>query len=132
LDEVSGAARRVARRRGGVRAHGSRDGVVYFPDDEWFAEERFMTQHEDEAIDRRLAELASATDRIAATAGFTRRVMQAVRAEGLFREEILRSSWRLGPIAAVAAAIAVFWAVSSEHATDAVLATSDDAVELAW
>lgn len=91
-----------------------------------------MTQHEDEAIDKRLAELASATDRIAATAGFTLRVMQAVRAEALFREEILRSSWRLGPIAAVAAAVAVFWAVSSEHATDAVLLTSDDAVEVAW
>jgi hypothetical protein len=84
----------------------------------------------DDAVDRRLAELGRATESIRARAAFSDRVMLRVLAEGAgWREELLRSARRLVPLAALAAVIALVWAVQSETSTDEALAVAEDQEE---
>jgi hypothetical protein len=79
-----------------------------------------------EDIDRRLAHLSSATQAVRPSAGFSARVMQAIDAESApsFWENAWFSSRRLLPVAAIAAALAVGWAVQVDRSVDDELATS--------
>ena len=83
-----------------------------------------MTDLED--IDQRLARLAGATYAVRPSAAFAARVMQAVHAEAVpgFWENAWFSSRRLLPVAAIAAALAVGWAVQVDRSVDDELATS--------
>lgn len=84
----------------------------------------------DDAVDRRLAELGRATESIRARGGFADRVMLRVLAEGAgWRDELVRSARRLVPLAALAAVIAMVWAVASETSTDEALAVAEDEEE---
>jgi hypothetical protein len=85
-----------------------------------------------EDIDQRLARLARGTEAVRPSAGFSARVMLAVNAEAApnFLESAWFSSRRLLPIAAIAAAIAVVWAVQVDRSVDDELATSYASVEL--
>ena len=89
---------------------------------------------EDERIETRLAELGRATSALSARAGYFERVMLAVHAETRtgWRNELVRSARRLVPIAAVAAAGALTWAVLSERSADEAFAAWDETVELEW
>lgn len=87
-----------------------------------------MTEPHDE-VDRRLGELARATEPIRAQSGFAQRVMLRVAAEGGWREELVRSARRLVPLAALAAVVAVTWAVLSASTTDEALAVAEENVE---
>ncbi len=87
-----------------------------------------MTEPHDE-VDRRLGKLARATESIRARSGFAERVMLRVAAEGGWREELVRSSRRLVPLAALAAVAAVAWAVLSASTTDEALAVAEENVE---
>jgi len=84
-------------------------------------------------IDERLAHLAAATRDITPRADFTARVMQAVQAEQgpLFVRAMVRAGRRFVPVAAIAAAVALVWAVRADDSLDEVLATYD-ATELPW
>jgi hypothetical protein len=79
-----------------------------------------------EDIDQRLARLSGATNAARPSAGFSARVMQAVDAESVpgFWENAWFSSRRLLPVAAIAAALAVGWAVQVDRSVDDELATS--------
>jgi hypothetical protein len=83
-----------------------------------------VTDQED--IDQRLARLASATHALRPSAGFAARVWQAIDAEARpsFWENAWFSSRRLLPVAAIAAALAVGWAVQVDRSVDDELATS--------
>jgi hypothetical protein len=85
-------------------------------------------------VDRRLGELGAATEPIRAGRGFADRVMLRVMAEGVgWRDELVRSGRRLVPLAALAAVLAVAWAVISESSTDqAVAVAEDDEEEILW
>jgi len=85
-----------------------------------------------EDIDQRLARLAGATHPLRPSAGFSARVLQAIDAEALpgFWENAWFSSRRLLPVAAIAAALAVGWAVQVDRSVDDELATSYASVEL--
>jgi hypothetical protein len=86
----------------------------------------------DQDIDARLARLASATQGIAPSAGFSARVMQAVAAEPASTLMALQKpAWRFFPIGVLAAAIALFWAVSVDGEVSEAMAASDD-TELSW
>lgn len=89
-----------------------------------------MTDHED--IDQRLARLGRGTEALRPSAGFSARVMQAISAEAApsFLESAWFSSRRLLPVAAIAAALAVVWAVQAERSVDDELATSYASVGL--
>jgi hypothetical protein len=89
-----------------------------------------VTDFED--IDQRLARLARATDALRPSAGFSTRVLQAVAAEAApsFLESAWSSSRRFLPVAAIAAALAVVWAVQVDRSVDDELATSYASVEL--
>ncbi len=83
-----------------------------------------MTDQED--IDRRLARLSDATEGLRPSAGFSARVMLAIDAQpapGIF-ETAWFSARRLVPVAAIAAALAVVWAVQVDGTVDDELATS--------
>jgi hypothetical protein len=79
-----------------------------------------------EDIDRRLARLSSATHAVRPSVGFSARVMQAIDAESAPScwENAWFSSRRLLPVAAIAAALAVGWAVQVDRSVDDELATS--------
>ena len=83
-----------------------------------------MTDHED--IDQRLARLSSETAALRPTSGFSARVMLAIGAQAApsFFETTWFSARRMLPIAAVAAALAVVWAVQVDGSVDDDLATS--------
>jgi hypothetical protein len=83
-------------------------------------------------IDARLAELGSATEPIRARSGFAERVMMATAVENGWQRELVRSARRLIPVAALAALVALAWAVASESSTDAAIAVADDSLELEW
>jgi hypothetical protein len=85
-----------------------------------------------EDIDQRLARLTGATHPLRPSAGFSARLSAAIAAEALpgFWENAWFSSRRLLPIAAVAAALAVGWAVQVDRSVDDELATSYASVEL--
>lgn len=92
-----------------------------------------MTNRED--IEQRLARLTGETAALRPSAGFSARVMQAIDGEALrtkgdavpakgFWETAWLSSRRLVPLAAVAAVLAVGWAIHVESSVDDALATS--------
>ena len=88
-----------------------------------------MTWEDD--MEARLARLGRATDELRPSAGFSARVMAAVEREqapGLL-ELLWVSSKRLLPIAAVAAACAVVWAVQSQTTVDDALAVTYGSVD---
>ena len=89
-----------------------------------------MTDHED--IDQRLSRLSRATEGLRASAGFSSRVMLAVSAEAMptFFHTTWLSARRLLPAAAIAAALAVGWAVQVDGTVDDELANSYAALEL--
>jgi hypothetical protein len=83
-----------------------------------------VTDQED--IDQRLARLSGATDALRASTGFSARVMLAVNAQAApsFLETTWFSARRLLPVAAIAAAMAVVWAVQVDGAVDDELAAT--------
>lgn len=85
-----------------------------------------MSDRED--IDQRLARLSGETNALRPSVGFSARVMQSIELEALrapsFWENAWRSSRRLIPVAAVAAVVAVAWAVQVESSVDDALASS--------
>jgi len=89
-----------------------------------------VTDHEE--MDQRLARLARATDGIRPSAGFSLRVQRAIDAEAV--PSIFDLAWssarHLVPVAAIAAALAVTWAVQMDRSIDDDLATSYASVEL--
>jgi hypothetical protein len=87
---------------------------------------------EQEDIEQRLARLTGATDGLRPSAGFSARVMLAIDREAApsFLEAAWFSARRLVPVAAIAAALAVVWAVQVDNSVDDELATSYAAVEL--
>jgi hypothetical protein len=87
---------------------------------------------EQEDIEQRLARLAGATGAVRPSAGFSARVMLAIDTEAApsFLEAAWFSARRLVPVAAIAAALAVVWAVQVDNSVDDELATSYAAVEL--
>jgi hypothetical protein len=87
---------------------------------------------EQEDIEQRLARLSGATDGLRPSAGFSSRVMLAIEAEAApsFLEATWFSARRLLPVAAMAAALAVVWAVQVDGSVDDELATTYAAVEL--
>jgi hypothetical protein len=86
----------------------------------------------DEDIDAKLARLASATAGVRPRADFSGLVMQRIGHEQLGTLYALRApARRFLPLGMLAAALAMFWAVSVDNQVDEALASSDD-VELAW
>ena len=87
-----------------------------------------MTDQED--IEQRLARLSASTEGLRPSARFAANVMAAIEAEGSgarlpgFFEAAWFSARRMMPIAAVAAALAVVWAVQVDGAVDDDLATT--------
>lgn len=83
--------------------------------------------NDQEDIEQRLARLSSATQGLRPSAGFSARVMLAIDgaapAPGIF-ETAWFSARRLLPVAAVAAALAVVWAVQVDGTVDDELATT--------
>jgi hypothetical protein len=88
--------------------------------------------HENEDMDERLARLSDATASLGPSAGFSSRVMQRIAEEPAAGLTALRlPAWRFFPIGALAAALALFWAVSVQGEVDEAMAVSDD-TELSW
>jgi hypothetical protein len=88
--------------------------------------------HEDQDIDAELARLAQATESVRPRAGFSSRVMQRIAEEPPSALAALRQpAWRLFPVGALLAAVALFWAVSVQGEVDEAMALSDD-TELSW
>jgi len=87
---------------------------------------------EQEDFEQRLSRLAGATDALRPSAGFSARVMLAIDAQAAptFFETTWLSARRLLPVAAIAAAMAVVWAVQVDGAVDDTLAASYASVEL--
>lgn len=92
-----------------------------------------MTGERDETLDGRLARLGGATGGLRPRGGFNDRVMRAVHASrpGFF-ESVLRPARAMVPVALMAAALAMGWAVRTDHAADQALASSFDVVEMEW
>jgi hypothetical protein len=88
--------------------------------------------HED--VSDRIARLGRATEAIRPSAGFTARVMGLLEVDQPmgWLDLVGLSSRRLLPVAALAAAVAVGWAVQSQSSADDALAVSYGAVELEW
>ena len=89
-----------------------------------------MTDLED--IDQRLARLGRSTEGLRPSAGFSARVMSSIQSQATpsFLESAWFSSRRLLPVAAIAAALAVVWAVQVDRSVDDELATSYASVGL--
>jgi hypothetical protein len=85
-----------------------------------------------EDLEQRLARISGATDALRPSAGFSARVMLAIEQESApsFLEATWFSARRLLPVAAIAAAMAVVWAVQVDATVDDELATSYAAMEL--
>jgi hypothetical protein len=89
-----------------------------------------MSHEED--IERRLARLASATADVKPRADFSGRVMQRIGQEQLGTLYALRTpARRFLPLGVLAAAVAMFWAVSVDNEVNEALASSDE-LELIW
>lgn len=89
-----------------------------------------MSHEED--IDQKLARLAGATEGVQPRADFSRRVMQRIGEPQLGTLYALRTpARRFFPLGVLAAAMALFWAVSVDGQVDDALASSDD-MELVW
>jgi hypothetical protein len=89
-----------------------------------------VSQQED--FEQRLARLSGATNALRPSAGFSARVMLAIDrdASPSFLETTWFSARRLLPVAAIAAAMAVVWAVQVDGTVDDELATSYASLEL--
>ena len=87
---------------------------------------------EQEDIEQRLARLSGATEGLRPSAGFSAAVMLAIEREAA--PNFLVATWfsarRLLPAFAIAAAMAVVWAVQVDGAVDDALATSYASLEL--
>jgi hypothetical protein len=86
----------------------------------------------DEELDAKLSRLAMETNPLGPSGGFTARVMAAIEREqplGLV-EALWASSRRFLPIAALAAAAAVVWAVESQTSVDDALAVTYGAMDI--
>ena len=87
---------------------------------------------EQEDIEQRLARLSGSTSALRPSAGFSARVMLAIEREAA--PSFLVTTWlsarRLLPVAAIAAAMAVVWAVQVDGTVDDELASSYAAMEL--
>jgi hypothetical protein len=86
----------------------------------------------EEEVDAKLSRLAKETAALGPSGGFTAKVMAAIEREqplGLV-EALWASSRRLLPIAALAAAAAVVWAVESQTSVDDALAVTYGAMDL--
>jgi hypothetical protein len=83
-------------------------------------------------IEQRLLRLSQQTGALRPSAGFSARVMFAIEREA--RPNFFESTWssalRLLPVAAVAAAMALIWAVQVDGSVDDALATSYAAMDL--
>lgn len=93
-----------------------------------------MRRETDEAMDERLARIGQATASLRPRPGYDDRVMRAVQASrgaGAF-DGVLRAARAVMPVAVMAAALAVGWAVRTDRAADMALASSFDAVEMEW
>lgn len=93
-----------------------------------------MKREVDEAMDGRLAEIGRRTAALRPRGDFNDRVMRAVQASrgaGVF-DGMLRAARAFMPVAVMAAALAVGWAVRTDQAADTALAANFDAVELEW
>ncbi len=89
----------------------------------------------EEDIDARLERLARSTEAVRPKPNFGARVMQAIEQEREigWLQEILRSARRVVPLAAITAAVTLFWAVRSQSSFDEAMAGSwDDSVEIEW
>jgi len=87
---------------------------------------------EPEDFEQRLARLSGATNSLRPSAGFSARVMLAIDHQAVpsFLETTWFSARRLLPVAAIAAAMAVVWAVQVDGTVDDELATSYASMEL--
>ncbi|HSQ62269.1 MAG TPA: hypothetical protein VLM85_03615 [Polyangiaceae bacterium] len=89
-------------------------------------------------IDERLERLGKATEGVRPRAGFTAKVMSAALAQAPaarapdWWSDVPRVARRLLPLAAIAAAVGVVWAVRATSDVDAALADTYDTVELEW
>ena len=83
-------------------------------------------------IEQRFSRLAQATDALRPSAGFSARVMFAIQGEvpPSFLETTWFSARRLLPIAAIAAAVSLVWAVQVDSSVDDALASTYAAMEL--
>jgi hypothetical protein len=85
-----------------------------------------VTDQED--IDQRLARLSGATEGLRPSAGFSARVMLAIDSGAEPAPSLFVTAWfstrRLVPVAAIAAALAVVWAVQVDSTVDDELATT--------
>jgi hypothetical protein len=85
-------------------------------------------------LEQHLARLAEASEGIRARPGFTDQVMLAALASAApsLAADLARSLRRVVPVALLAAALCVLWAVVSERSTDEAFAAGDETVELEW
>lgn len=89
-------------------------------------------------IDERLAKLGKATQGVRPRPGFTAKVMSAALAQtpaaptSDWWSDVPRVARRLIPVAALAAALGVVWAVRATSDVDTALADTYDTVELEW
>ena len=83
-------------------------------------------------LEQRLSRLSNATSALRPSAGFSARVMLAIDAQAApsFLETTWFSARRLVPVAALAAAVTLVWAVQVDSTVDDALATSYAALEL--
>jgi hypothetical protein len=89
-----------------------------------------MSHEED--MDEKLARLAGATAGVRPRGDFSSRVMQRIGEEQLGTLYALRTpARRFLPVGVLAAAMAMFWAVSVDNQVSEALASSDD-MELVW
>lgn len=80
-----------------------------------------------------LDELLEKTSGVGPRTGFSDRVMHAVEAERVGPLAFVpRASKRFVPVAALAAAAAVVWAVTAIRDADDATASSDDSAEVEW
>jgi len=88
--------------------------------------------HDDQDIDLQLKRLTDATASVGPSTGFSSRVMQRIAEEPPAGLQALRlPAWRFFPVGVLAAALALFWAVSVEGEVSEAMAVSDD-TELTW
>jgi hypothetical protein len=92
-----------------------------------------MKREADETMDERLAKIGERTAGLRARGGYNDRVMRAVQASrgGLF-DGMWRAARAVMPVAVMAAALAVGWAVRTDRAADLALASTFDVVEVEW
>ncbi len=88
----------------------------------------------DQDIEARLTRLARSTEAVVPSEWFTDRVMVAIdsKREPEWNSTIVRMSRVALPVAALAASIALMWAVASEHTWEEALAVSSGQTELEW